>query len=179
MSGPGGVGKGALVARLVEDDPRLWVSRSWTTREQRPGEADEAYVFVSREEFLEAVKAGGFLEWVEFLDYLQGTPVPDVPDERDVVFEIDVAGARSIAGIYDDPLLVFVDAPSRAAQRERLQARGDDPARIEARLERAERELVAARELGAHILINDDFETCAKELATMIEEYRERRLGVS
>lgn len=179
MSGPGGVGKGALVERLVDDDPRLWLSRSWTTRDRRRGEAADAYVFVSRDEFLTAVEAGGFLEWVEFLDYLQGTPVPDVPDDRDVVFEIDVAGARSIAAIYEDPLLVFVDAPSRAAQRQRLEARGDPPARIEARLERAERELAAARELGAHIVINDDFETCAKELATLIDEYRARRLAAS
>jgi guanylate kinase len=174
VSGPGGVGKGALVARLLEDDPRLWLSRSWTTRRRRPGEAADAYVFVTRDEFLDAVHAGGFLEWVEFLDYLQGTPVPDPPGGCDAVFEIDVAGARSVAEIYDDPLLVFVDAPSREAQRARLEARGDPPDRIAARLERADQELAAARELGATIVINDDLETCARELAMLIEDHRAR-----
>ena len=90
-------------------------------------------------------------------------------------FEIDVAGAASIAAIYDDPLLVFVDAPSREAQRARLEMRGDARDRIEARLARAERELAAARDLGAVIVINDDFETCAKELRTLIDDYRDRR----
>lgn len=175
VSGPGGVGKGALVERLMIDDPRLWLSRSWTTRSRRPSEPTDAYVFVTRGEFMSAVHEGGFLEWVEFLDYLQGTPVPDVPEDRDVVFEIDVAGAASIAEIYDDPLLVFVDAPSRDAQRARLEMRGDARDRIEARLERAERELAAARELGAVVVINDDFETCAKELRTLIDDYRDRR----
>ena len=97
VSGPGGVGKGTVVQRLLAEDDWLHVNRSWTTRDPRPGEDPEAYRFSTREEFEDHARSGGFLEWVEFLDYLQGSPVPKVPEGHDVIFEIDVAGGGRIA----------------------------------------------------------------------------------
>ena len=76
ICGPGGAGKGTLVARLLERDPSLWLRRSWTTRAQRPGEADDAYVFATPAEFDAHGTAGGFVRSVEVLDCRHGTPLP-------------------------------------------------------------------------------------------------------
>jgi guanylate kinase len=174
ISGPGGVGKGTLVAELLQRDPRLWLSRSWTTRDRRPGESPDAYHFVTRDRFEERIRLGGFLEWVEFLDYLQGSPMPEPPPDRDVVFEIDVKGAANIKALYPDALLVFVDAPDRAVQEARLRGRGDDEERIRQRLAKAEEEVALAGELDVVHLVNDDLERALGELQSLISAHRSR-----
>lgn len=175
ISGPGGVGKGTLVASLLDHDKRLWLSRSWTTRERRAGEPMEAYHFTNRELFDQQIKAGGFLEWVDFLEYRQGTPIVQPPAGHDLVYEIDVYGAEQIRHHFPDALVIFVDAPSREAQSQRLKERGDPPDKIAARLAKAQSELAMAHKLGAKILINDNFDRALSELQALIQECRNHR----
>ena len=125
VSGPGGVGKGTIVDALLRRDSTLLLSRSWTTREQRPGEHDDAYVFTTREAFESHREADGFLEWTEFLGNYYGTPVPDLSDGRDIVLEIEVDGAQQVKVRHPESVLIFILPPSRDEQRRRLVGGGE------------------------------------------------------
>jgi len=161
------------VARLLERDPQLWLSRSWTTRPQRPGEPDDAYVFVDRPTFEAHRDRGGFIEWAEFLGNLYGTPVPDrLPEGKDVVLEIDVQGARQVRAIDPTALFVVLLPPSAEEQERRLRGRGDPEEIVRKRLAKAAEEVDAAAELGAVEVINDDVERCVAEVADVIRAAR-------
>jgi guanylate kinase len=174
VSGPGGVGKGTIVDALVRRDPRLWLSRSWTTRAQRPGEPDEAYVFTDPATFERRIAAGGFLEWTEFLGNYYGTPTPDPPEGSDVVLEIEVDGARQVKVRRPDTVLIFVLPPSRSEQERRLRERGDPSDKVYARLRKAEDEEPIGRALADHIVVNDDLDETVAEMLSIIETARKR-----
>ena len=174
LSGPGGVGKGTIVEALVKRDPRLWLSRSWTTRPRRNSEDQNAYVFVTPEEFEARINAGGFLEWTSFLGNYYGTPTPDPEPERDIVLEIEVDGARQVKQSHPDAVLVFVLPPSRLEQQRRLRGRGDSEQKVEERLRKAEEEEPVGISIADHVVVNDDLELTLQELLRII--YHERNL---
>ncbi len=116
--------------------------------------------------------AGGFLEWVEFLDYRQGSPMPRLEPGTDTIFEIDVTGARNILVAFPDALSIFVDAPSIEEQRSRLIGRGDDPDHIERRLAHGVDERRAASELGSTVVVNHDVDDAVEEIETAIAAHR-------
>ncbi|HLI16144.1 MAG TPA: guanylate kinase [Acidimicrobiales bacterium] len=172
LSGPGGAGKGTLVERLVASDERLWLSRSWTTRPRRPGEPEDAYVFVDRERFLAKAKAGGFLEWATVLDHYYGTPTPEPPAGCDVVLEIDVQGAAQVVERCKDVVCILVLPPSPEEQARRLRARGDDEAHVRRRLELAGREVEAGERLADYVVVNDDVDRALAELRAIVARAR-------
>jgi guanylate kinase len=174
VSGPGGVGKGTIVDALVRRDPRLWLSRSWTTRPQRPGEPDEAYVFTDPATFEQRIADGGFLEWTEFLGNYYGTPTPQPDEGADVVLEIEVDGARQVKAVRPDALLIFVLPPSRAEQKRRLRERGDPSDKVFARLRKAEDEEPIGRGLADHVVVNDNLEDTIGEMLAIIERARKQ-----
>ena len=175
VSGPGGVGKSTIVEALVRRDPQLWLSRSWTTRQRRPGESPDAYRFVSREEFQHRIDAGGFLEWTEFIGNFYGTPSPEPPDGSDIVLEIEVDGAQQVKRQHPGALLIFVLPPTREEQRSRLVGRGDADSKVHERLRKAEEEEPVGRALADHVIVNDDLDATITEMLALISDERARR----
>ena len=173
ITGPGGAGKGTLVRRLLEVEPSLWLSQSWTTRRRRPGEPEDAYVFVSRDEFEAKAAGGGFVEWAEVLPgQLSGTPVPEQSPGRDILLEINVEGARQVRQLYPDALVVLVVAPSTEEQAARMQRRGDSAEQIATRLVLGQEEERLGRDLADAVVVNDDVDRAAREVAGILHRHR-------
>ena len=172
VSGPGGVGKGTIVDALLRRDSTLLLSRSWTTREQRPGEHDEAYVFTSRAAFETHRENDGFLEWTEFLGNYYGTPVPDLRDGRDIVLEIEVDGAQQVKVRHPESVLLFILPPSRDEQRRRLIGRGDPDHKVLERLRKAEEEEPVGLALADYSFVNDDLGQTVDEMLALINRLR-------
>jgi guanylate kinase len=177
VAGPSGVGKGTIVRRLVERDPRLWESVSVTTRPPRPGELDSIdYRFVSREAFEALRDRGGLLEWFEVYGDLKGTPRAPVEQHLaagdDVVLEIDVNGALAVREEFPDAVLVFVKAPSPEELRRRLMARPAGPSEdVERRLAAAQAEEARAQEFDA-VVVNDDVDAAVRQVAGILLAHR-------
>lgn len=128
VSGPSGVGKDTVLARLHDRMPDLVRSISATTRAPRPGEADgRDYLFVSVPQFYEMVEADAFLEYALVHDKLYGTPHAWVEEQRtqgrDVVLKIDVQGGLTVRTKMRDAVLIFLKPPSVAELERRLRAR--------------------------------------------------------
>ena len=172
VSGPGGVGKGTIVDALLRRDSTLLLSRSWTTREQRPGEHDEAYVFTTRDAFEKHRINDGFLEWTEFLGNYYGTPVPDLSDGRDIVLEIEVDGAQQVKVRHPESVLIFILPPSRDEQRRRLVGRGDPDHKVLERLRKAEEEEPVGLALADYSFVNDDLDQTVDEMLALINRLR-------
>ena len=166
--------------RLLARDPRLWFSVSANTRAPRAGEVHgRDYLFMERDEFERLRDAGGFLEWFDVYGDLKGTPRAPVDEHLaagdDVLLEVDVQGALAVREAHPDAVLLFLKAPSRDEQRRRLVERGeDDPEAIERRLARADEEEALADRFDA-VVVNDDPDRAADEVAAILRAHREAR----
>ncbi|KEF40711.1 MAG: guanylate kinase [Cyanobium sp. CACIAM 14] len=173
ITGPSGVGKGTLVARLLQRHPDLWLSVSATTRAPRAGEVDgQHYVFLSRQDFEGRIAEGGFLEWASFAGHLYGTPRGPVEEHlaqgQPVLLEIELEGARQVRRSYPAAFQLLIKPPSFAELERRIRSRGTDGEEaIRKRLERARVELAAEAEFDA-VLVNADLETAVDALERIV-----------
>ena len=177
VSAPSGAGKTSLVSKLIEQDSRIVVSVSTTTRDKRPGEEDGVnYHFTSVEEFNEKIAQGDFLEHAKVFDNFYGTSKSSVETQlearRDVILEIDWQGAQQVRKLMPDAISIFILPPSREELRKRLTNRGTDSAEIiERRMQDAVSEMSHYAEFD-YIVINNNFEIALSNLQSIFTANR-------
>jgi len=176
ISGPSGVGKGTLVARVLDRLDDVWLSVSATTRPPRQGETDGvSYRFVSDEQFDHLVADDGLLEWAWVHGQRYGTPRAAIDDRVAagirVILEIDPQGAFQVRERYPQAVLVFIVPPTFSDLEKRLRTRGtESDEQIARRLQTAQVELSEANEYDV-VIRNDDLEQATADLVDVIESY--------
>ncbi|WP_400255410.1 guanylate kinase [Spiroplasma endosymbiont of Cleonymus obscurus] len=178
LSGPSGVGKGAIIAKLFADKSlNLAYSVSMTTRKPRNKEQDGInYFFVDVSTFLNHVKGNDFLEYTNFIGNYYGTSKSYVLNLQNqgynVILEIEVDGASQVLKNYEhrnDIMSIFILPPSYQELEQRIRMRASESeAIIEKRLNKAKEEFKVQHEYD-YIVINDDLDIAVKEITDIIK----------
>jgi len=179
VSAPSGAGKTSLVKALMEREPGIGFSVSYTTRKPRPNEvAGRDYHFVSPERFQEMAADNEFLEHAQVFDNYYGTGVRAVEEAlangEQLLLEIDWQGARQVRARLPEACSIFILPPSRSALEQRLKARStDSDAVIERRLRDAAEDLTHWQEFD-YVVVNDRFEQALEDLLSVVANRGER-----
>jgi len=180
VSAPSGTGKTTVVEQLVKVVPDLGLSRSYTSRAMRAGEAHGVdYNFITRARFEAMIAEDAFLEWADVFGNLYGTCAADAEQElasgRDVVLVIDVQGARQVRKRSADRTIgIFVLPPSFDVLEQRLRGRSKDPDdAIRRRLATARDEIGAVAEYD-YVIVNDALDACVDRLRSIVLAERAR-----
>ncbi len=174
---PSGAGKSSLVNALLEREPDVGLSISYTTRPPRPGDVSgREYFFVSPAEFHEMVERHEFLEYAEVYGNMYGTSKRWIEKTRatgaDVLLEIDWQGARSVHKLFPDMAYIYILPPSIEVLAQRLKKRGKDtPSVIAKRVAAAREDLKHAPEAD-YVIINEDFNLALLDLQSIVRACR-------
>jgi guanylate kinase len=180
ISGPSGAGKGTLAGRLVEELDDVVLSISYTTRPIREGEVDgEHYFFLTEEQFIKRIEAGGFLECAKVHEkWLYGTPEDFVKENIEmgkvVVLEIDVQGFREVMDTDVDLISAFVSPSDPGELEKRIRSRApisDEELARRMRVAEGEYEYLP---LFDYFITNDDLETAVQDIVAVVRAERTR-----
>ncbi|CAO5683125.1 MAG: Guanylate kinase [Holosporales bacterium] len=181
LSSPSGAGKTTLAKGVLEKDDQISLSISKTTRLPRSNEVDgKDYHFSSKENFMNDIEKGLFLEYAKVFDNYYGTPKEDVlrilEQGKDVLFDIDWQGTQQIhAKAPQDLVRIFILPPSMQILKERLKNRGTETLDVfNKRLEQAYSDITHFAEYD-YVLINDDVEACIQKILSILETERSKR----
>ena len=181
LSAPSGAGKSTIARAILDQDDKVTLSVSTTTRPKRADEIDAVdYNFVSKAQFRQDINAGAFLEHAHVFEHYYGTP--RAPIERaldvgqDVLLDIDWQGTQQLSkSVIKDLVRVFILPPSLEELRNRLVKRAQDTHEvIDERMTKAINEISHYKEYD-WIVINHSFELCLRQIQAIITSERLKR----
>ena len=173
ISGPSGAGKDSIVEKLLKKNDKTRLSVSATTRDPRPGEIDGVhYHFLTKEDFLEKVNKGEFLEYAEYNNNFYGTPKfgikKQLDDGYDVLLVIEIQGALKIKELIPEALFIFIMPPSMSELRRRLIGRQtEDKEKIINRFKTAYKEINEVTKYN-YVVINDDLDEAVDKVNSIL-----------
>ncbi|MDO5038151.1 guanylate kinase [Clostridium sp.] len=173
ISGPSGAGKGTICKALLEKHKEIYLSVSATTREPRNGEVEGVnYFFLKKEDFLQKVEEGDFLEHAEVYGNYYGTPKSSVQkmiDEgRDVILEIDIQGALKVKENCEEGIFIFILPPSMEELKQRIIKRGSEtPESLMRRFKSAYKEINYISKYN-YAVVNDEVDTAVSKIEAII-----------
>ena len=173
ITGPSGVGKGAVVKNILKKNKNIWLSISATTRKPREGEENgKDYYFITTKKFKEMIKNEMFLEWAEFAGNIYGTPINIIKEKINngfkVILEIEVEGACQVREKFSETISIFLLPPNKKELEKRIRNRGTDSEKsILQRLERADFEISSSEDFD-YVLKNYEIDKTADEILKII-----------
>jgi len=182
VSSPSGAGKTTLTRLLLDQEKKVSLSISVTTRERRTSEVDGVhYHFVSRRLFERMRDGGELLEWAEVHGNYYGTPREPVEaalaEGRDVLFDIDWQGTQQLyETMRSDVVSVFVLPPTAAELKARLERRAEDSAEIIARRLKNAADEIPHWEEYDYVLVNRDLDESLTRLRGILTAERLKRV---
>ena len=177
LAAPSGGGKTSLVRALLEREPGMRLSISYTTRPPRPGEKDGVdYHFVDEAKFNALQAAGEFLEHAYVHGNWYATSATwlrhEIEAGHDVLLEIDWQGAQQVRRLIPEAVHIFILPPSLASLKDRLEKRGQDtPEVIATRIEAAREEMRHCGEFD-YVIMNQDFARAVDDLSVIVRAAR-------
>ena len=179
VTAPSGAGKTTLVSGLLERDPLVRLSVSYTTRAPRTGEVNgQHYHFIDVQGFRALRDKGEFLEWAEVHSNYYGTSKRWLEEQiragRDILLEIDWQGAQQVRKVFPKAVGVFILPPSVEELERRLRGRGTDSEDvISRRVPGARGEMRHVAEFD-YVIINENLPAAIEDLVAVVRASRLR-----
>ncbi len=173
ISAPSGAGKTTLCRELMEKNPDIKLSVSYTTRSPREGEVnDEHYTFITEKKFKGMIDRGEFAEWAVVHGNLYGTSIKRLKklndNGYDIILDIDTRGAMQLKENFEKAVYIFIFPPSLEILKKRLVGRKTDTKEIiEKRLNNAKDEMKRYKEYD-YVIINDKLKIAYHELESIV-----------